>query len=140
MIAYFDTSALVPLLIEEPGSAAARTLWDGATRVCTVSIAYAEARAAIAQARRIGRLDRPTASAAVDRLDEVYPQIDLVAVDEALVSSAGSLAGEQDLRGYDAVHLAAAWELADGDLVVVASDRALVRAVQAVGLAVAQID
>ena len=56
MIAYFDTSALLPLLIDEPGSERAGRLWDEADHVVSVRLIYVEARAALAQARRLERL------------------------------------------------------------------------------------
>jgi uncharacterized protein len=56
VIAYFDTSAVMPLLIAEPGSDRAAALWDGADRVVSVRLVYPEARAALAQAERLGRL------------------------------------------------------------------------------------
>jgi uncharacterized protein len=139
VIAYLDTSAIVPLVVEEPGTASARAVWDGATRVASVTIGYAEARAAIVKARRLRRLDSARASEAVERLDDLYLQIDLVEVDVDLVRKAAALVDEHDLRGYDAVHLAAAQELVDVDLVVAAGDRALLRAAHEVGLAVAPV-
>jgi len=59
LIAYFDTSAIVPLLVEEHGTDAAGQIWDRADRLVTVRIAYVEARAALAQARRADRLSSP---------------------------------------------------------------------------------
>ena len=56
MIAYFDTSALIPLLIDEPASVRAARLWDEAARVVSVRLAYPEARAGLARAGRMGRL------------------------------------------------------------------------------------
>jgi len=61
VIAYYDTSAVVPLLIAEPGSARAATLWDQADRVISVRLLYPEARTALADAKRLGRLSHPTA-------------------------------------------------------------------------------
>ncbi len=60
MIAYFDTSALLPLLVEEPGSVRAGEVWDGAERMVTARVAYPEGRAALARARRLGRLGART--------------------------------------------------------------------------------
>lgn len=57
MIGYLDTSAIVALLVAEPGSAACRRFWDDADAVVTCRIAYVEAAAALAQAERTGRLD-----------------------------------------------------------------------------------
>jgi len=139
LIAYFDTSAIIPLIIDEAGTDVARQLWDQARRVVTVPLLYAEGRAALAQAQRMGRVTRSQLRVAVDRLDDRYSQLDLVGVDEALVHDAGELAEAHGLRGYDAMHLAAARQAAGNDFVVVAGDRALLGAAQAVGLTVAAV-
>lgn len=139
MIAYFDTSALIPLLIEEPTSPTASVVWDAADRVASVRIVYAEARAAIALAHRLDRLDDAARRRAVLDLDLLYEQLDRVDVDDALVRRAGVLAEEQRLRGYDAIHLAAAERLADPDTVVVAGDADLCRAAHALQLHVTQL-
>ena len=52
---------------------------------------------------------------------------------------AGALAESRRLRGYDAVHLAAALRAQDPDLVLVAGDRALLDAAAAEGLATASL-
>jgi len=139
LIAYFDTSALVPLLVDEPGTAVALRMWDEALRIVAVPLLYAEGRAALAQAQRLGRVTRPQLRAAVEELNDVYSQIDVVSIDEALVRRAAELAEAHGLRGCDAVHLAGAERAADGDFVVVAGDRALLAAAAAVGLSVAMV-
>lgn len=55
MIGYLDTSAFVPLLIDEPTSAACRRFWDDADEVVSSRPRYVETAAALAQARRLGR-------------------------------------------------------------------------------------
>lgn len=139
MIAYFDTSALVPLLIEEPGSEPAARLWNGADRVVSVRIVYPEARAALAQAHRTGRVTARKLRSAVDDLDGRCEQIHMLDVDVALARRAGDLAELHALRGYDAVHLAAAHRVNDAELVIVAGDRPLLAAAAAAGLATASI-
>jgi uncharacterized protein len=42
VIAYFDTSSIVPLLIEEPGSETAGRLWDEADRLVSIRLVYVE--------------------------------------------------------------------------------------------------
>lgn len=139
MIAYFDTSAVIPLLIQEPGSESAGRLWDRAGRIVSVRLVYPEARAALAQAHHMGRVTaRELRSAAAD-LDGRCEQIEMLDVDDALTRRAGDLAEQHALRGYDAVHLAAAHRLHDGELVVVAGDRPLLAAAAADGLATASI-
>lgn len=139
MIAYFDTSAIVPLLVSEPGSARASTLWDGADRVVSARLVYPEARAALAQAHRLGRLTARQLRAAVGELDARYDELDLVEVDDQLARRAGQLAETHRLRGYDSVHLAAADRVRDADLVVVAGDGALLAAARTEGMAVAPL-
>ena len=139
MIAYFDTSAIVPLLIVEAGSEAAGEIWDRADRLVTVRLAHVEARAALSQAARIGRISAAQLRFSARELDGLFTQLDLVDIDDGLVRHAGDLAEAQRLRAYDAVHLAAAHRVDDADLVVVAGDRALLGAAEAVGMTVAAI-
>jgi predicted nucleic acid-binding protein len=134
VIVYFDTSALVPLLVVEAGSRAARELWDRASRVVSIRLLYPEARAALAQAQRNGRLTARQLRSAVRGLEDHYEQLDLVELDETLAHDAGDLAEAHGLRGYDAVHLAAARRLDDADLVVATGDAALLTAAQRLGL------
>jgi uncharacterized protein len=139
VIAYFDTSAVVPLLVVETGSARAATLWDGADRVVSARLVYPESRAALAQAHRLGRLTSRQLRAAVNEFDSRYEQFDLVEVDDPLARHAGQLAEAHGLRGYDAVHLAAAHRVHDPDLVVVAGDQALLTAATANGMSIAAV-
>ena len=139
MIAYFDTSAVMPLLITEPGSDRAASLWDGADRVVSVRLVYPEARAALAQAERLGRLTARQLRDAVTEFDALFEQIDLVEVDDILTRRAGELAEARQLRGYDAVHLAAADRVRDPSVVMVAGDGALLAAAAAEGMAVAEL-
>jgi len=140
MIAYFDTSALIPLLVEEPTSASVARLWDDATRVASVRLLYPEARAALAQARRVGRLTSRQLSTAVTGLESLDRQLDHIEVTAHLAARAGELAESAALRGYDAVHLAAAESVADTELVVVAGDLALRSAAHTLGLAIATLN
>ena len=76
MIAYFDTSAVIPLLIEEPASAGAVRLWDEATRIVSTHLLYPEARSALARAQRVGRLSEAQHTLAkhglAPRMDAAY--------------------------------------------------------------------
>lgn len=140
MISYFDTSAVIPLLIAEPGSALAGQLWDKADRVASARLIYPEARAALAQARRLERLTARQLGASVRELDELYEQMDIVELDADLAHQSGELAEAHNLRGYDAVHLAAAHRIADDELIVVAGDQSLLAAAAITGLLTASVD
>jgi uncharacterized protein len=139
VIAYFDTSAVLPLLVAEPGSARAASLWDGADRIVSVRLIYPEARAALAQAERLGRLTARQLRDAVTEFDSLFEEIDLVEVDDALARRAGELAEARRLRGHDAVHLAAADRVRDPNVVVVAGDGAILDAAAGEGMAVAAL-
>ena len=136
MIAYFDTSGVIPLLVAEPGSVPAERVWEEAEHVVSVRLVYAEARAALAQAARAGRLDADDHVVAAAELDALYRQLDLIEIDDRLVRRAGALAEQHALRGYDAVHLAGVERLIDEDLVLVAGDQALCDAGRSLGLAI----
>lgn len=139
LIAYFDTSAVVPLLVLEDGSARAAVLWDGADRVVSARLVYPEGRAALAQAHRLGRLTARRLRAAVDELDARCEELDIVEIDDDLARHAGFLAELHSLGGYDAVHLAAADRIRDPDLVFVAGDGALLAAATAAGMTIAGV-
>lgn len=136
MIAYFDTSAIVPLVIDEASTELCNRIWTESTRVVSVRLLYPEASAALAMAERMGRLTRAQLTAAVNELDSIMTQIDLIEVTSDLAQSAGDLAREHGLRGYDAVHLAAARSVADGELVLVTGDAALAAAARSLGITV----
>lgn len=138
MIVYFDTSALLPVLVEEPGSAVATRLWDEAERVLSVRLVYPEARAALAQAVRVGRIRSRELRALVDALESLYAQLDQMEVDDSLVRRAGNLAQDHGLRGYDAVHLAGAERVNGSDVVLAAGDGALIEAATSLGISVAR--
>lgn len=139
MIAYFDTSAIVPLLIEEIGTRTAGDIWDRADRLVSVRLSHVETRAALAQAARIGRISSKHLRSSVRDLEDLLDQVDMVDVDDDLIREAGELAEVQGLRAYDAVHLAAALRVDDLDLIVVAGDRALLAAAGALAMAIAAI-
>ncbi|HTO00197.1 MAG TPA: type II toxin-antitoxin system VapC family toxin [Microthrixaceae bacterium] len=136
MIAYFDTSAVVPLIIDESSSELCNRIWDESSRVVSARLLYPEARAALARAERMGRITQRQLRLAVVELESVVAEIDHVELTEAVARAAGELAETQGLRGYDAVHLASAESVADSDLVLIAADSDLVEAAAAIGLAV----
>jgi len=112
VILYLDTSALLKLYVEETGRAAVVAEFERAATVATVRISYAEARSALARHRREGRLDTKSLRRSVELLDGDWGTYTVVDVSEPLVRRAGALAERHGLRGYDAVQLAAAAELA----------------------------
>ncbi|MDO5699342.1 MAG: type II toxin-antitoxin system VapC family toxin [Dermatophilus congolensis] len=135
MILYVDTSALVPLLIEEESSASCGELWDSADTVTTTRLAYVEAVAAVAQAARLGRISLDEAAEAREVLEELWSAIDIIELDRVLMMSAAGLAVSHGLRGYDATHCAAAIAINDAELVAATGGRQLLAAWRAEGVA-----
>jgi predicted nucleic acid-binding protein len=134
VIGYLDTSALVPLLVAEPGSAACRRFWDDADDVVASRLTYVEAAAALAAATRGGRLTDGQHGEALGLLERLWAELDVVEVDESLVRHAAKLADRFALRGYDAVHCASAAQLDDEDLVAATGDARLLRAWAELGI------
>lgn len=141
MIAYFDTSAILPMIIGEPSSTICIRLWNDADRSVSVRLLYPEARAALARARaRARRMDRITSAqltAAIVDLEAIITEVDHIEVTAELAHTAGELAQTHGLRGYDGVHLAAASAAAQTELVLATGDTDLARAAQSAGISVA---
>jgi len=111
-------------------------LWSEANKGASSVLAYAEGRAALAAARRGSRLSRPIYAEAIERFDRTYEEVVAIAVDEQLTRTAGALAAEFALRGYDAVHLATALSIAEHEVALVSWDRDLCDAAVEAGLVV----
>lgn len=114
MVVYFDTSALVKLYtVEEEGRELVREAVQEAERVATSTIAYAEARAALARKKREGLFTEEQHRHAVSDLDEDWPNYARLNISNVLAYRAGELAERYALRGYDSVHLASALRFAE---------------------------
>ena len=134
---YFDASAFVKLLADEPGSELAASLWDGADAVLSSRLAYPEVRAALAAAARNRDLTRPELDAAERDWDGYWAATRPVELTQAVERQAGQLARRHALRGADAVHLASAAAIGDPDLIVAVWDRRLHAGALAAGFRVA---
>ena len=136
MIAYFDTSAIVKILVAEDGTAAARDHWARASQVLSSLVMYPETVASLAAARRSGRLDLRAHRSARDQFESMWAEMIPVACGLDTVLLAGDLAESDGLRGCDAIHLASALSTEISELVFVAWDRELLTAARRNGLAV----
>ena len=99
-------------------------------------LSYPEGRAALATARRGGRLSAVAHPRALGDFEALQSELSLIGVDAQLARQAGQLAEKCELRGYDAVHLASA--LATGEVITFVSwDQDLRRAATRNGCAIA---
>ncbi len=133
MNTYFETSALIKLLIAEEGTDDAARIWDASDLIATSRLTHPESRAALASARRAGRVSDSQLRVAKDALDDRFQGVEVIEITNEIARLAGDLAEKHRLRGYDAVHLASALTFA-GDSVLVSWDRDLVEAARALGL------
>ncbi len=108
---YLDTSALVKHYARERGTVWARTLTDPAQghALYTVRLTGAEMVAALSRKVRTGALSAADAAHAIHAFrQDWHAWSRVLSVRPALIDRAMDLAERHGLRGYDAVHLAAA--------------------------------
>ena len=140
MILYVDASALVKRYVTETASEAVGRLTGKVGNVIgTAVVSRAEVSAAMGRAVRLGVLSDEDGQAAVATFRRDWTNIVRIRVTEAVVARADRLAWTHGLRGYDAVHLAAALQWQDGldaPVVLATFDQALWRSGQEAGLRV----
>jgi predicted nucleic acid-binding protein len=140
MIAYFDTSALIKLVLAEDGADQATRLWEAAAEVVVSRMAWAEALAALAAARRGRRLTDEEHAAAVRAIRRCVSSCTVVSVADQLVDRAAQLAAAYELRAADAIPLATALAVLDAESVLVTWDKRLRQAAAQAGLVTGPAD
>lgn len=136
-LVYFDSSALVKLVVDEVGTDLASALWDGCDAALSSRLAYPEVRAALAASHRNSELTEDELRTAETAWEDFWGAIRPVELTASVEQRAGELAAQRTLRGADAVHLASAIAVGSADLVVAVWDRRLHAGVVAERLAVA---
>ena len=126
------------VLLDEPGSDVARSLWSGADLVITSILAHAEVCAALAMASRLGRLAESDNTRAEVYWESMWRSASIVEVTRDVVETAGSLAERHQHRGFDAIHLASASVVSPTLLIVATWDQHLSDAAVAMGYSVAR--
>ena len=132
---YVDTSTLIKLVIREPGTDEAQHIWDRATSLVSAATLAVEARAALAAAHRGRRFQQGQFERAKASLLQLLEDVTALDIVDDLLTSAAELAESEALRGYDAIHLAAAIE--SGASVLTSADTALCEAASRNGFVVA---
>lgn len=137
MILYADTSSLLKIYIGERHSDDVRAWVAAADCLATSRVAYPETAAALARRQRCGDLPASALRSVLRDLARRWAELMVIDLDEM---RAGGLAVRHGLRGFDAVHLAAALTVraaAGADAVAFSSfDAALNRAAAREGLIV----
>ena len=122
------------LIVPERGSAHVGRIWENATNRHSSVALLAEARAALARARRLARLTDDEHAAAVEALFARWGEVEGLELTESLAGRAGELAATCALRGYEAIHLASAEAILDDGDVLVVSDVRLAAAAASIGI------
>jgi uncharacterized protein len=109
VIIYFDTSALVKRYVEEAGSREVAALFEEEHAILgSVIIAQVEMAAALQRAIRIAIDTESLLSEIWQDFLEDWKSFTRIQVSGSLVERASQLSFTHKLRGYDALHLAAA--------------------------------
>jgi len=127
VILYLDPSAWIKRYVSEPGSELLRGLEAKARAAFMSRIGFVEMHAAL------GRRHDPQQ---IDRFRRDWRKVQVVEFNDAVAERAASIAQDRELRTIDAVHLASALSLGQGDLTFATWDRRLHAAAVARGLAV----
>ena len=138
---YFDTSALVKLYIEEPGTKRMLELTANPEEhtFALLELARVEFRAAVRRQQREGDLPDETADALLSDLDEHVQSLYLVQpLTASVVEEAVALLDRHPLRAYDAMQLAGAVVLQQsspsGPTCFTCADELLLKAAEKEGL------
>ena len=135
-LAFWDSSAFVKLLIDEIGSDDAEALWNDPGPTAASRLVVPEVGAALAAARRAGRLDEAAHRSAQREWTSYRAEVDFIELTSRLADRAAVLAVKHDLSGADAVHLATALEVRGRSMIVASWDRRLAFAAVAEGIVV----
>jgi uncharacterized protein len=122
---YFDSSALVKLVVPEPESAALRWYFDQTERATASTLARVE----------ILRSVRPHGTNAVLEARALFPQIMWLTMDDQILDAAAMLDPES-LRSLDAIHLATAQSVGSDLAAVATYDARMTAACRLAGLTV----
>jgi uncharacterized protein len=136
-VLYLDSSAWVRLFLQEGNSAAVRKLVAQTDDKICYELGYVEVRATLAAAHRARRIDDDALERVKKQFDIEWLKSSVVATDEVLIQRASGIAEYGGLRGYDAMHLAAAERVRMGgfmDMDLLSFDKDLVRAAKMLGI------
>jgi len=136
VIAYLDSSALVKLFLDEPGSEIARGVWESGALLATNRISHAELACALETAVRADRYEPGAVDPEVIDGTFLSEIADLIEADADVVDLAAVVGVRHGLRGMDAIHVASAMQLVDFGSTLVSWDERQRSAARAEGLPV----
>lgn len=125
MILYAESSAVLTWLLGEPGAGEVANALRGASAVVTSSLTLVEVDRALLRAVAINRLPEAQAAHLRVRFESVVAHWSVAALSPAQVERARRAFPVEPIRSLDALHLAAALEIAGelGSLAMVSLDK-----------------
>lgn len=105
---YADSGVIVKRYYQVVGTQAVRDRWAGIERIFTSRVSYAEVHAAFARKYRLRELPAATFHAAAEAFETEWSAYDQIDVAGPALAEIRRLVRRYPLRGYDAIHLAAA--------------------------------
>lgn len=140
---YLDTSALLKLLVDEPGSAVVQAVAKSASVLLCSRLGHTEAAVSLARMAHLDRLAAADLPHLLGTLDDFWDQsIQEIPLSDEVLEQARNLAQRFPLRTYDAIHLASAREarlmlrtVSEGEMSFLAFDKNLITAAKALSFA-----
>lgn len=111
MIAYFDSSSIVKWFFDEPQMDRARKTKDQSEIAITSPLSFPEVMSAICRAKSEKRCSGYDVKLVKEEFLSVWPNFQLVQINDSLIQLSGKLVFTHGLKGYDSVHLASALAL-----------------------------
>ena len=111
---YWDSSAILPLLVSEAGTAALRGLYDTEPEIVAWWGTAVECVSALTRLEREGALDNASVTSAIRQLDVLAEQWHEVQPVDAVRLTARRLLRAHNLRAADSLQLAAALVACEG--------------------------
>ncbi len=105
---FWDSSAIVPLIVEERRSKACRTLRRADAGVTVWALSELEVRSALHRLARERKLDRDELKTAIRRTEAMFPRFHEVAMLDVVLQRASRLLGGHRLTAADSLQLGAA--------------------------------
>ncbi len=105
---YLDTSALIKRYINEPGTEVVRAWLRVADSIATGLLTRAETAAGLTRLQRRNIITQEDYKLTLEQFHLDWAIYQRILINEELIARADFLACQHGLRGYDAVHLAAA--------------------------------
>ncbi len=141
---YLDTSAIVKSYHSEQGSEVIDELFENSVpedQFHTSFLTLLEGISGIERLGDSGQLERALVESALARFRrDIFHRFHLWPISNDIIAQAASVVGQYKLRSADAIHLATALSISslvpDSPVILISSDRRLIRSTQAAGLPV----